>query len=288
MLGADGAGERQPDRRPHRVASADPFRQLEAARRVDAELSGGGQIVAHREEVPAGLLRTHCRGYPGTRGAGVGQGLLGGESLGGEHEQGFVRVSAAQRVGQFRRVDVGDIGDAQVVAGVAAEGARGHARPEVRAADAEVDDAADRHAAGARHFAAADRLRQFGDPRPRRAHPVRDRNAGHGVVALRPQRDVQHGAALGEVDQLAARHACDAAGKIALLRQLRQQSDGFGDDVLLGKIHQEVVQTRRQTVEALRVGSEHLPHRARCDGVAVLLQSAPCLALCESHFQSLR
>ena len=84
----------------------------------------------------------------------------------------------------------------------------GHARAEVAAADPDVDDGLDAPAGVAGPGAAAHAVGE-------RAHAVEDRvDLGHHVhavdldhrVARRPQRDVQHGAILGDVDLLAAEH----------------------------------------------------------------------------------
>ena len=95
----------------------------------------------------------------------------------------------------------------------------GHHRPEVGAADADVDDVADALAGVALPRAAADAVGEVG-------HPVEHRvDVGHDVLAVdddrrasrRAQRDVQHGAVLGDVDLLAAEHRVDARAQAGLL-----------------------------------------------------------------------
>ena len=66
------------------------------------------------------------------------------------------------------------------------------------------------------------------DPVGERRHPVEHLvHVGHDVVAVdvdalalrRPQRDVEHGPVLGDVDVLAAEHGVDAVAQAAVLGQ---------------------------------------------------------------------
>ena len=110
-------------------------------------------------------------------------------------------------------VDVAHEPERHVALGEVAERVVGHVRAEIGAADADVDDVADALAgvAGPRRRDRT-RSREVG-------HLAQDRvHRGHHVLAVdlddralrRAQRDVQHGAVLGDVDLLAAEHRVDA------------------------------------------------------------------------------
>ena len=95
----------------------------------------------------------------------------------------------------------------------------GHDRPEVGAADADVDDVADALAGVALPCAAAHAVGEVG-------HPVEHGvDLGHDVLAVDDdrraarcaQRHVQHGAVLGDVDLLAREHGVDALAQAGLL-----------------------------------------------------------------------
>ena len=60
-----------------------------------------------------------------------------------------------------------------------------------------------------------------------------------GGVFRRAQRDVQHGAVLGDVDLVPAEHRVDALAQAGFLRQLHQQLEGLVGDAVLGVIQEE-------------------------------------------------
>ena len=102
----------------------------------------------------------------------------------------------------------------------------GHDRPEIRSADADIDDIADALAGMALPVAAAHALGKV-------RHLVENGvNVGHdiaaivddGGVARRAQRDMQHRAVFRDVDFVAAEHGVDALAQPRLLREPQQQS----------------------------------------------------------------
>ena len=117
----------------------------------------------------------------------------------------------------------------------------GHHRPEVRAADADVDDVADPLAGVALPLAAADLV---GEARHLVEHGV---DLGHDVLAVDQDRlafrgaqgDVQHGAILGDVDLLAAEHRVDPVAQARLLGQLQQEVERLVGDAVLGVVEEE-------------------------------------------------
>ena len=81
---------------------------------------------------------------PLARGAGVGHRLQRREGLGRHDEEGLRRIEIADRFGEVGAVDVRDEAEGQAAVAVVPERLVGHDRPEIGAADADVDDVADR------------------------------------------------------------------------------------------------------------------------------------------------
>ena len=138
------------------------------------------------------------------------------------------RVSAGsrsrRRLDEVRAVDVGDETEDEVPARVRPQRLVGHDRPEVGAADADVDDVADRPAGGARparRSAPRRRTRPSGRA-PRAPRDDVDAVDDDAASARRTQRGVQHGAVLGDVDLLAGEHRVDPLRQPGLLGEPRR------------------------------------------------------------------
>ena len=71
---------------------------------------------------------------------GVGHRLQRGEGLGGDDEQGFLRIEVADGFREVGAVDIGDETEGHGPVAVVLQRLVGHHRPEVGAADADVDD----------------------------------------------------------------------------------------------------------------------------------------------------
>ncbi len=138
---------------------------------------------------------------------GIGHGFLGREGLGGDHEEGLGRVEIP---GLFNKISGVDVGDEPHIRAVVkrSEGLGDHHRTEIRAADADVDDGANRPPGGAEPPARSDVVGK--DP-----HLFEDGvDLGHDidpvnhdrVVGAVAQGDVEHGAILGPVDGGAREH----------------------------------------------------------------------------------
>jgi hypothetical protein len=135
---------------------------------------------------------------------------------------------------------------------------RGHGRPEIGAANADIDDVGEWPARGADQRALPDRIAKRGHARQNRVH------ASHNVLALgaercrarRAQGDMQHGPILGGVDFLAGKHRRaplfdpGRAGKLGELAH-----DGVVD-CGLGPVDEEIVEAQRKRLEAVRIGSK--------------------------------
>ena len=125
-----------------------------------------------------------------------------------------------------------------------------HHRPEVRAADPDVDDVADPLAGVAGPRA---RAHGVGERRHPVEHLVDLRDDVRAVddqrgVARHPQRDVEHRAVLGDVDPVAAEHRVDVLAQAGLLGELEQQPQRLVVDPVLREVE----------VQADRVGAEAL------------------------------
>lgn len=108
ILLADGDHQRQADRRPDRIAPADPIPETEDAGLVDAE--GGHLVECGRDgsEVMADSGLAELAGNEGAGGRGIGHRLDGGEGLRGDDEERGFRIEEFQRVGDMGAVDVGN------------------------------------------------------------------------------------------------------------------------------------------------------------------------------------
>ena len=146
---------------------------------------------------------------PGLAESGVGERLEGAEGLAGDDEQRGSRVQP----GQLRGASVGSMLEMNrhsiAVLAVGRERLVGHHRAEVGAADPDVDDRADPLAGDPGPRAGADLVGEGVDPvaaprARRRRRP--DRRPPATTSAGQPQRGVQHGAVLGDVDVVAAEH----------------------------------------------------------------------------------
>ncbi len=169
----------------------------------------GDEVPGHGRAVAA-----QARQQPVAGGLGVGHRLQRGEGLRGDDEQRFRRVEIAHGLGEVGAVDVRDEAERQVAVAVVPQGLVGHDRAQIGAADADVDDVANRACRCGPSMAAADAL---GRKRPscRARHGPGARRSRRRPRSLRsarrPQGHVQDGPVFGDVDLLAAEHGVDAA-----------------------------------------------------------------------------
>ncbi len=156
----------------------------------------------------ADRLLAQAIGEPFARRGGVGHRLRRGEGFRGDEEERALRVEAGERVGKMRAVDIGD--EVHVRSAVAVGGQRGdrHRRPEVGAADADIDDVVELVGGDAAMLAVADLIGKGEEALERRVHfgdDVLAVDADVGVGA-RAERDMKDGAAFRLVDRLAGEH----------------------------------------------------------------------------------
>jgi len=267
-----------PDRRGQRKTPAHPIPEFKDILGGNAPCLRRPRIGGHGNDVPAQggpVLKMLQQPFAGS--GGVGHGLLGGERLRGQDEQRRLRREGTQRLGQVAGIEVGDEMDLQVALGVEAQGGAGHARAQVRAADADVNDVAQGAAAES-------------DPVPRAhaagggGHPLPDlADARHDVDAADPQRatgriaqrPVQCRPALGLVDLLAGEQAPGFLLQAAGPGQGEQQLHRLVVDRVFGIIEINALGLEGIAPAALRVGGEKIAQVPPLHAGGVLLQGQP-------------
>ena len=269
--------DREADRRPARVAAPDPVPELEDIGGVDAELGHGLAVGGQGHEVARHRpLVAEAVEDPPAGGAGVGHGLLGGEGLRGDDEQGPRRVETARRFDEVGGVDVGDETHVGPVV-VRPEGLADHRRAEVGAADAEVDHGRDRLPGEPGPAALTYRLRK----RPHLLEHGSD--IRHHVFALEPDRaaaavaegDVEDRPALGPVELLAAEHRPPGLRHPACAGELEEQPHRRVVDAVLRVVEEQAVELDREAPEAPRIGVELVAHADARDLALMLGQGPP-------------
>ena len=89
-----------------------------------------------------GCLVLQPRQQPVPRRMGVGHGLKRREGLRRDDEHRLFGVEIDHRLGEIGSVDIGDEAENHIAGAILAECLIGHDRPQVRAADADIDDIA--------------------------------------------------------------------------------------------------------------------------------------------------
>ena len=254
VLRADREHRRQADGRVHRVASAHPVPEPEHVGGIDAEPGHLFRIRRHRDEMPGHGLGVAAEGLeqPRTRALRVGHRLQRGERLRGDDDERLRRVEVEDRFGEIGAVDVGHEAEGQGAIAVVLQRLVGHHRPEVGAADADIDDVADALSGVPRPRAAADPIREFG-------HPVEHRvDLVHHVLPVENDRGpsrcaqghVQHRPPLGDVDPVSPEHRVDPPSQARFLRQAQEQPERLVGDAILRVVEVEADGLRRHALAA--------------------------------------
>jgi hypothetical protein len=207
----------------------------------------------------------------------VGHRLQRGEGLGRDDEQRLGGIQPVHRFCEVAAIDVGNEAERQVPRAVVAQCLVSHHRPEVGAADADVDDVPDALAGVARPTAAA-------HPARKGAHAVEYyMHVGYHVVAIKQdgcrtrcaQGHVQHRAPFRDVDPVAAEHGVDPFAQAGLPGQLHQQAQRFIGDAVLGIVQVDACGLQRKALTALRILREQVTQMNRCDRRVVRQQRGP-------------
>ena len=236
ILRSDGNHRRKPYSRVHRITAADPVPELEHIRGVDAELRHFSGVSRDRDKVPGHRCRVLQTGQrPIAGGVRIGHRFQRGEGLGRDDEQRLLGVQILRGLVEVRAVNVRDKAEVQAALAVGSQRLIGHHRTQVGAANADIDDIANRPAGVALPLAAAHPVGEGGHLRQNGVH------LRHHVLSLefdglafgRAQRNVQNGPLFGDVDLLAPEHRIDALAQAGFSGQLQQQRERFiGDEIL--------------------------------------------------------
>ena len=141
LVGAECDHRGQPDRGVHRVPAADPVPEPEHVRRVDAERGHPLGVRGHRDEVVRDRVRRPERVDDPVPGGGrVGQRLQRPERLGGDDEEGFLGAEVPDRLREVGGIDIRYETEGHFTRAVKLERLIGHNGPEIRSADAYIDD----------------------------------------------------------------------------------------------------------------------------------------------------
>ena len=295
VVAADRDHEREADRGRERVAAADPVPEDEHVLRVDAERGdflrgrGDGDEVLGDRSLGVGLLEARLLGLgeePLLRRKRVGHRLLRREGLGRDDEQGLVRLHRAERLGEVRRVDVGDEEELHVALRVGRERDVRHDGTEVGAADADVDDVLDALAGEALPLAAAHGVGEVAHLVEDLAHVLEDVLAVdlHLVVLVEvAERGVENGAAFRRVDLLAGEHLLDLFLEVCLLRELDERLHRRLVDAVLGVVEEPARGLERELRRAILVFREEILDRLRLVLVYEFIDLFPSLSV-HCHF----
>ena len=198
----------KPDSRPQGVTPADEIPELKHIVDVNAEFRHRLGVRRKRDKVVGNRRLAQRFDQPVATGARVGQRFNRRKGLGRNDKQRFLRVNLPQNFRTRRAVNVGDKIAVDVFRPVFLERRRYHIRPQIRPADADVDDVGELFARCALKRPAAHRVRKFFHLR---LHAQDFRHNVNAVDRYRParkiaQRRMQHRAVFGNVDFLARKH----------------------------------------------------------------------------------
>ena len=196
------------------------------------------------------------------RGVRVGHRLLRREGLAGDDEQRLVRLHPPQHRREIVAVDVGDEVQRQRRVRERVERAHRHLRPEIGAADADVDDMTD---AARRRVAHA-----LGEVEHALEHVVY-LVAERAQSAWRAQRGVQHGTAFGAVDRLPAQHRIALRLDAAVGCEREQPLQRGRIEQVLRQVGDDLGRVDAQRLESRRVAGERV---AQVEVAAVRVEMA--------------
>ncbi len=232
----DGDHQREANGRVVGVAAANPVPELEHIPGIDAELLYFPGIGRDGDKVfRYGLLAAQRAHAPRAGGMRVGQSFQRCKGLGGDDKERLRGIQIARRLDEFAAVNVGDEAHGQGAVTVILQRFVGHPGTQVRAANADIDDVAYAPASVAGPGAAAHAVGEVRHLVEHSMHPGYDVLAidNDALVLRRAQGDMQHGAPLGDVDLVAAKHSVDALAQARGLGQLQQQAQRFSGDTVL-------------------------------------------------------
>ena len=189
------------------------------------------------------------------------------EGLRADDEQRARRIRAGQQVGEPAAVDVRDKRDARTALFELPQRLDGHGRPQVGAADADIDDErvwlvlARADFSRPHGFAELEHVLALGTHHCIDVLAVDDQ--GRRGVRRTSQCGMQHRAVLGTVDRITAEHRRDALAQLQLIGEFGEAREHCGVDALAREIEQQPGCLHGAMREALRVRCEQIACRAR-------------------------
>ena len=265
ILKSDRERDTQPDRAPQRVAAADPVPEFEHVVRIDSERLDRLAVRRERDEMLRDRLDVaELLEEPALRRFRVRHGLLRRKRLRSDDKERRFRIQLLERLDDVRSVDVRNEVRRDIRL-VGRERLANHARPEVGAADPDIDDVRNRLARKPAPFARTDAvaktlhlIENAIDVR----HDVLAVDVNRRVAAV-PERDVQNGAAFRHVDLLAGKHHFGLLFDLRLFRERDEKIDRLFRNAVLGVIEKDPAEFNGKLAESVRIGREHLAHRRR-------------------------
>ena len=214
---------------------------------------------------------------PGAGGAGVGDGFLGGKGFRRNHKQRGFGAHLIEHVAQLGAVHGGNKVHVQPRRAVGRERRTHHQRPQIRAADADIDHVGNHLAGIAQPLAAAHRAGEVAHLREHRAH------FGHHVFAVHhyrrvrqiAQRGVQRGTVFAAVDFFAGKHRGDFFRQTAFLGQRHQIVHHAVGNAVFRIIEPDAAGFQPVALGAAGVLAEQIAHMQVAGGFKVLLQPLP-------------
>lgn len=236
---------------------------------------------------------------PSLGGGGVGDGLLGGKSLGGNDEDGRLGLDLLKDLGNVSTINVRDKVDLETtLGGIGLQGLGDHDGAKIRSTDTNVDNVLNLVASITLPGARTDLLSKS-------LHMLKDGvDLGDNVLAFRvdggvgnvAEGDVEDGAVLSKVDVFAREHLGAHFLDAGLLGEVDEVLEGvLGDDVL-GEVEEDgrlcggTLEVARELLEARGVLGKEVLHVDLVGLLVVVgLEGLPCAELvCEDHCLNVR
>ena len=182
--------------------------------------------------------------------------------------------SPAQSVAEVGAVDVGHEMRPEPGLAEGAQGARGHRRAEIGAADADIDDVGEGFAFGAPDASRAHGLGESGDLGAFGEHVVHhvvplDHDRAAGEIA---QRHMQRRTPFGRVDAGAGKQRRALVLEAGIAGENEEMGQGHVVDAVLRIIEQEIVEPQVIALETPRIVAEHIGERVLADVDAMGLE----------------
>lgn len=182
---------------------------------------------------------------------GVGDGLLSGEGLGGDNEEGRLGLALLEHLSHVCAVHVADEVALKISLGIVFESFGDHNRAKVRTTDANVDHALDGFAGVTLPAAAANSVGELLNVVKHALHLVNARLIdleGLGCNGV-SQGDVQHGSVFRGIDMLTTEHGIARAFNVGLACEAEEGGEHLRRHQVLG-----VIQEKFTAVLALEAG----------------------------------